>query len=67
MHTYLYYVFIGVECIRKMLGETFTPFCKHALHIINGFVVLVTISDAYVVPEAPETFLFQHPIASIGA
>ncbi len=33
---------------------------------INGVVVLATISDAYVVPEAREHFL-PHLMASIGA
>ncbi len=41
----------------KDVGENVTHPCKHMLFVIYGFVVLVTIPDAYSVPEAPETFL----------
>ena len=52
-----------------MFGNKCCTFCKHILYIysINGFVVLVTNSDTYFVPRAPETFLLRHPMASIGA
>ncbi len=40
-----------------------SPMAEHAkqFYIINGFVILVTSSGTYVVPEAPETFFGAAP------
>ncbi len=40
----------------KDVGGNVTRFCKHIVHSIGGFVALVTISDTYAVPGAPQTF-----------
>ncbi len=42
-----------------MLGEH-TNLCKQIVHSTGGFVALVAIWDAYVVPEAPETCFSAH-------